>query len=394
MRNKSSILAILPVMFGFFIMGFVDIIGMTTNYVKEDFTSLNDTIVNLLAISCFIWFLIFSIPTSFLMNKIGRKKTVLVSFLVQIIALCLIFFYYSFVSIMIAFSLVGIGNTILQVALNPLVTNVITKDKLTATLTLGQFVKAICSFTGPILVGWFSGLLFGWKLIFPVYAGISFIALIWLAMTPIEESYKDSPNISFKNTISLFKDKYIFAFFIGIVVLVGVDVSMNITFPKFLQESCNLEVKVAGLGNSFYFFTRTIGSFIGGIILLKFSEYKFYKISITIGLIALVLMLFSRNIWLILTCVSLFGLGYANLFAIIFSLAIKKAPSHTNEISALLIMGVSGGAILPPLLGYITDLANSQRIAILIIAIVWLYLFFIISKVEKVENFYKTDKIN
>lgn len=121
MRNKSSILAILPVMFGFFIMGFVDIIGMTTNYVKEDFTSLNDTIVNLLAISCFIWFLIFSIPTSFLMNKIGRKKTVLVSFLVQIIALCLIFFYYSFVSIMIAFSLVGIGNTILQVALNPLV---------------------------------------------------------------------------------------------------------------------------------------------------------------------------------------------------------------------------------------------------------------------------------
>ncbi len=382
MKNKNPILTILPVMFGFFIMGFVDIIGMTTNYVTEDFSDLNDTMVNLLAISCFVWFLVFSIPTGFLMNKIGRKKTVLLSFFVQIIAFSLVLLDYSFVNIMIAFSLVGIGNAILQVSLNPLVTNVVSEEKTTGTLTLGQFIKAICSFTGPILVGWFSGMAFGWKMIFPVYAVVSLLGLIWLWLTPIEETFKKDSNVSFSDTIKLFQDKYILAFFIGILVLVSVDVAMNITFPKFLRESCNLSVKDAGMGNSVYFLARTVGALLGGIILMKFSEYKFYRISILLGFIALILMLFSYNIWFVFACVSLFGLGYANLFAIIFSLAIKRMPDRANEISALLIMGVSGGAILPPILGVITDTFHSQRIAIGVICMVWIYLFLILRKVK------------
>ena len=61
-------------MFGFFIMGFVDIIGISTNYVKNDFSHLTDSMVNLISLSCFFWFLVLSIPTGMLMNKIGRKK--------------------------------------------------------------------------------------------------------------------------------------------------------------------------------------------------------------------------------------------------------------------------------------------------------------------------------
>lgn len=371
-------------MFGFFIMGFVDIIGIAINYVKQDFASLNDTIVNMLAMSCFFWFLVLSIPTGMLMNKIGRKKTVLLSFFIHVIALCIPLIAYDFAFIMVAFAFIGIGNTLLQVSLNPLITDVIHKDKLTGTLTLGQFVKAICSFLGPIITSWAAGLAFGWKLIFPIYAVISFVALLGLWLTPIKES-KRNESISFNATLRLFKDKYMVAFFIGILVLVGVDVGMNTTFPKLLMEKCGLPLNEAGLGNSVYFFARTLGALGGGIFLLKYSEIKFFKYSVFFAFIGLAAMLVTGNLWAMFACAIIFGLGYANLFAILFSLSLKRFPDKANEVSALLIMGVSGGAILTPILGIASDVFNTQLAALAIIAFVWIYMIWLITLVRKSE---------
>ena len=370
-------------MFGFFIMGFVDIIGIATNNVKSDF-DLTDTMVNLISLSCFFWFLVLSIPIGMLMNKMGRKKTVLLSFTFHILAMCLPFFVYEFIPIIIAFSLIGIGNTLLQVALNPLITDVVSNEKLTGTLTLGQFIKAVSSFFGPIIAGWVSGSLWGWKMIFPIYAAISLLALLWLSLTPIQEKLQEQKRISFKATFSLFRDKYILAFFIGILILVGVDVSINITFPKILMERCALPVADAGMGNSIYFFARTVGAFLGGIFLMRYSERKFFIYSVWIALGGLILMIFSTNLWYILGCVAIFGIGYANLFSIIFSLSLKRMPEKTNEVSALLIVGVSGGAILPPMLGIITDIFHSQLSAIIILSIIWCYLIWLKKSIKTV----------
>jgi len=383
MDKKIVGIKILPVMFGFFIMGFVDIIGIAISYVKQDFVFLNDTLVNMLAMSCFFWFLVLSIPTGMLMNKIGRKKTVLLSFILNIVALCIPVFAYDFTFVMIAFAFVGIGNTLLQVSLNPLLTDVVAKEKLTGTLTLGQFVKAICSFLGPIITSWAAGMSFGWKLIFPIFAITSLIALIWLWFTPIEESEKVA-TVSLDVTLGLFKDRYIVAFFIGIFVLVGVDVGMNATFPKLLMEKCNLQLSEAGLGNSVYFFSRTLGALGGGILLLKYSEIKFFKYSVFLAMVGLVAMLLSSNLWIILVCVAVFGLGYANLFSIIFSLSLKRVPDKANEVSSLLIMGVSGGAIITPILGLASDSFGTQVAAIILIAIVWLYMIYLIDWVKKI----------
>ena len=310
---------LLPVMFGFFIMGFVDIIGMTVNYIKTDFSNLNDTMANMLAISCYVWFLLLSVPTGLLMNRIGRKKTVLLSFLLQVVAFALVSVNYSYAMVMFAFSLVGIGNTILQVALNPLVSDVVQKDKLTGTLTFGQFLKAVSSFIGPILVSWFVVSAYGWKLIFPVYSVISIVGLIWLSLVPIEESENaKGSSISIGNTFSLLKDKFILLFFIGILVLVGVDVGMNVTLPKYLQETCGMDIRQASMGNSVYFFARTLGAFAGGVILMKVSERKFFNFSIILGLAGLLPLLFVSNISAVYASVILFGIGYSNLFAIIF----------------------------------------------------------------------------
>ena len=382
MNKEISLRKILPVMFGFFIMGFVDIVGVSTSYVKNDFAGMNDTMVNLISLSCFLWFFLLSIPTGMLMNRIGRKKTVLLSFALHVAAMIVPLAAYDFTAVLIAFALIGIGNTLLQVSLNPLVTNVIAGDKLTGTLTLGQFVKAVSSFLGPIIAAAVTGSVLGWKMIFPIYAAISLLALVWLWLTPIAEQKVASADISIGHTFSLLKDKYIVVFFIGILVLVGVDVGMGITFPKLLMERCNLPLTDAGMGNSVYFFARTVGAFLGGSLLMKLPERKFFTASVFVALAGLAGMIFLHGLWSILACVAVFGIGYANLFSIIFSISMQRVPERANEVSALLIVGVAGGAVIPPVLGVITDAFGSQGAAIIALSVVWLYLVFLIGAIN------------
>ena len=373
-------------MFGFFIMGFVDIVGIATNYVKADFAGMDDKVASLISLSCFLWFLILSIPTGMLMNRIGRKKTVLLSFAVTAVAMLIPILKYDFVCILVAFAMLGVGNTILQVALNPLVSSVVSSDKLTGTLTLGQFTKAVSSFLGPILAAMFAGSAFGWKAVFPTYSIITFLAMVWLALSPIQEQMVERSEISFGRTFSLLKDKYIVLFFVGILVLVGVDVGMGITFPKLLQERCSLPLEKAGLGNSVYFLARTVGAFLGGLILMKYPAGKFFTASSLVALSALVGLIFSKNLVTVLVFVALFGLGYANLFSIIFSISMLKVPQKTNEVSALLIVGVCGGAIIPPVLGVVTDSFGTQGAALVALTLAWLFMVVIIPFINKVKT--------
>ncbi len=386
MQKLNSKLAVLPVMFGFFIMGFVDIVGIATNYVKADFAGMDDKVASLISLSCFLWFLILSIPTGMLMNRIGRKKTVLLSFAVTAVAMLIPILKYDFVCILVAFAMLGVGNTILQVALNPLVSSVVSSDKLTGTLTLGQFTKAVSSFLGPILAAMFAGSAFGWKAVFPTYSIITFLAMVWLALSPIQEQMVERSEISFGRTFSLLKDKYIVLFFVGILVLVGVDVGMGITFPKLLQERCSLPLEKAGLGNSVYFFARTMGAFLGGLILMKYPAGKFFTASSLVALAALVGLIFSKNLVTVLVFVALFGLGYANLFSIIFSISMLKVPQKTNEVSALLIVGVCGGAIIPPVLGVVTDSFGTQGAALVALTLAWLFMVVLIPFINKVKT--------
>ena len=373
-------------MFGFFIMGFVDIVGIATNYVKADFAGMDDKVASLISLSCFLWFLILSIPTGMLMNRIGRKKTVLLSFAVTAVAMLIPILKYDFVCILVAFAMLGVGNTILQVALNPLVSSVVSSDKLTGTLTLGQFTKAVSSFLGPILAAMFAGSAFGWKAVFPTYSIITFLAMVWLALSPIQEQMVERSEISFGRTFSLLKDKYIVLFFVGILVLVGVDVGMGITFPKLLQERCSLPLEKAGLGHSVYFLARTVGAFLGGLILMKYPAGKFFTASSLVALAALVGLIFSKNLVTVLVFVALFGLGYANLFSIIFSISMLKVPQKTNEVSALLIVGVCGGAIIPPVLGVVTDSFGTQGAALVALTLAWLFMVVLIPFINKVKT--------
>lgn len=381
LNKNASINKVLTVLFGFFIMGFVDVVGISTNYVKQDF-ALSDTLANLLPMMLFLWFAILSVPTGLLMNKMGRKNTVLLSMGITFLAMLVPLVSYSFTMILVAFSLLGIGNTIIQVSLNPLLSNVVRGDRLTSSLTLGQFIKAIAAFLGPIIAGVAAVSLGNWKFIFLIFAAITVISGLWLMLTPIYEEPVDVSSSSFAASFGLLKDRNILMLFLGIIFVVGVDVGLNTTIPKFLIERSNIPLEKAGLGTSLYFAARTIGTFAGAILLINISGRNFFIVSMLIAIPVLVIMLFLGNLWAILSMIFLLGLAVANIFSIIFSAALRRKPLRGNEISGLLIMGVAGGAIIPFIMGIVSDsYGQTGGMAVLLFALV--YLLFSAYKLER-----------
>ena len=383
--KKNSLSLVLPVMFGFLAMGFIDMIGLVTNNVRADF-NMSDGLVNTISLSCYLWFLLLSIPVGMALTKWGRKKMVLLSLGIHVVALLLPYLYYGFASVLIAFSLIGIGNTILQVALNPLVTDVVQPERITSTITFGQATKAFGCIVAPFIAMWTAVSLGQWQLLFPIYAGLSLLGLVWLWFTPIEEKVQEQKNVSIKDTLILLKDKDIQAFFWGIVVLVAADVAVNMTLPRLMTDEFGLSTEKANLCNSLYFLARTVAAFAGGALLLKVSDKKFFAAGCWLALLGLVLLAIFGKVGLVpaLVAVCIFGIGYANLFGIVFSFAMRSKPDKTNEVSALLIVGLIGGAILPPVLGWIRDISGSQIAAIIAIVVVWLYMLWLNRRIQRI----------
>jgi len=342
--------------------------------VKQDFR-LSDTLSNLVPMMVFLWFAVFSVPTGLMMNRIGRRKTVLISMTFTIAAMLIPLLAYKFTIVLVAFALLGIGNTILQVSLNPLLTNVVPGDKLTSSLTLGQFIKAIASFLGPIIAGFAAGSLGNWKYIFPVFALVTLISSIWLFFTPISEE-QGKTSSSFGSCFSLLKDKTILMLFLGILFVVGVDVGLNTSIPKFLIEKCQISLDKAGLGTSLYFIARTAGAFLGAILLVKLSARKFFIVSMLVAIIAMIVMINFTSLWPILAMIFILGFSVANVFSIIFSAALQRMPERANEISGLMIMGIAGGAIFPVLMGLASDSTATQVGGLFVLFVALCYLLF------------------
>lgn len=372
---------VLPVLFGFFVMGFCDVVGITSAHVKEDLLGgyspeFRDTLSNLIPVALFSMFLIFSIPTGMLMNRIGRKKTVILSNVITMVAMFIPLIEYTFTISLIAFALLGVANAILQVSLNPLLANVVKGDQLASSLTGGQFIKAISSFSAPFIAAFAAAQFGNWQYIFPIYALITLLSTIWLMATPFEEDKVVVQTTSFASVVTILKDKTIFLLFLGILFVVGVDVGVNTASAKILMERAGLNSIEAGYGPSVYFALRTIGAFLGAFLLVKYSSSKFYKINVVVMVIALAILIFANEKFLIFGLLGVIGFSIANIFPILFGRAIQSRPDKANEISGLMITGVFGGAIIPFLMGLMSDFLGSQVGAVMVILVGALYLMY------------------
>ena len=381
MKSTKSLALLIPVMFTFFTMGFVDLVGIATNYVKEDF-QLSDTMANLLPSMVFLWFLVCSVPTGMLMNRIGRRKTVIISVVVTFLSLLVPLIEYNYSMMLISFALLGIGNAMMQVSLNPLLSNVVSGHLLASSLTLGQFFKAIASFLSPIIAAWAVVEFGNWRMLYPIFASISVIAVIWLLFTTVEEQKTEGKTSSFGECFGLLGNGTILMLFIGIMCHVGVDVGINTTAPKILIERAGMTLADAGYATSLYFLCRTIGCFGGAFIMAKFSPKKFFILSSICIALAIGGLLFVSDLTLIYICIGLVGFGNSNIFSVLFSQAFQRMPERSNEISGLMMMGIFGGAVMPLLMGIASDTIGSQLGAVIVLAVCTVYLFILYPKLK------------
>lgn len=387
MKQKNLLWVMVPIMLTYFTMGFVDLVGIASNYLKVDL-GLSDSEANLFPSLVFFWFLIFAVPTGILMSRIGRKNTVLLSLLVTLVSLLLPIFNGGYTCMLISFSLLGIGNTLMQTSLNPLLSGIVSGDKLASTLTFGQFVKAIASFLAPYIAMWGAteaiphfGL--GWSVLFPIYLVVGIAATLLLGMTSVEEQKEESRPSTFGECFALLGKPFILFCFIGIICHVGIDVGTNTTAPKILMERLGMTLEDAGFATSLYFIFRTIGCFTGSIILQKMSGKNFFLISSLMLLVAMIGLLCLDSKAAIYTCIGLIGYGNSNLFSIVLSQAMLALPDKRNDVSGLMIMGIFGGTIFPILMGIASDMLASQTGAILVITLGVLYLFVLWPKLSK-----------
>ena len=384
MKKNNSNLSFLVVMLTFFTMGFVDLVGAASNHVQLDL-GLTESQTYFIPSLVFFWFLIFSVPTSALMNKIGRKNTVLVSLGVTLLSLVLPLFGNGYWLMLVAFSLLGIGNAIMQTSLNPLVTNIISGDKLASSLTFGQFVKAIASFMAPILMTWGAvkaipafGL--DWRIVFVIYGIIGLIATVALYFTKIEEQPIEGKAAGVVECVKLLAHPMVLLCFLGIMCHVGIDVGTNTTAPKLLMERLGWTLDQAAFATSLYFIFRTLGCFSGTFILRKLSSKIFFLISSLMIVAAMVLMAIGHSQAVLYIGIALVGFGNSNIFPIIFSEALKAEPKHQNEVSGLMIMGLFGGTLFPLVMGFASD-AIGVLGAVIVMVVGAGYLTFYTSKI-------------
>ena len=384
-QRTTSPFTLSAVMLSFFAMGFVDLVGIASNYVQKDL-GLSDSEANLFPSLVFFWFLLCSVPTSMLMNRIGRKSTVLVSLVLTVLSLFVPLLGESYWVMLLSFSLLGIGNAIMQTSLNPLLSDLISPDKLASSLTFGQFVKAIASFLAPLIATWgatqaIPELGLGWRILFPIYAAIGILSVLALNATRLEHETA-SESVSFAKCLGLLGRPTILLCFLGIMCHVGIDVGTNTVAPKILMERLGLSLNEAAFSTMLYFIFRTAGCLTGSILLRRFSSRSLLGLSALMMLVAMGILALSHQAMLLYIAIALVGLGNSNVFPIIFAEALGREPEHKNEVSGLMIMGVFGGTVFPLLMGYASDWMG-QTGAVLVKLLGVLYLLFLTTRLKK-----------
>jgi len=355
MNQKTSFKIFIPVIFSFFVMGFVDLVGVATGYVKQDF-NLSDKMAQLIPFMVFIWFALMSIPTGIFQDRKGKKITVIIGMILTGVGLIIPFVYYTLPTALLGFALLGIGNTILQVSANPLLIDISPEGSKAANLSLSQLIKAIASMLGPIVTAGLALYLNNWKLVFPIFAAISILSAWWLSTVKIEESKTEKAPATFKSSFALLKNPYILITILSIFFMVGFDVAMNTNIATYLTAKFSISLESASMGIVIYFASLMTGRFAGAILLRKMNIKVFMVVSTLLALAGLVGIIFSEDLLLTRILIFVTGFGFSNVFPIMFALIVEQKPAYANELSGLIILAVSGGAIIPPVIGLMSDL--------------------------------------
>jgi len=371
--DKINISRISPVLMAFFVMSFVDLVGIGVDRVSKDM-DLSATVAQLIPSAAFLWFFILSVPVGVMQSRLGKKNMLNIGMGVTALGLLVPFIFYNFPMVLTGFALLGIGNTIVQVSANPLMVDVVPGNRASSFLSFSQFVKAVGSMIGAPLAAFFAAQFGDWKILFLVFGIVSILAVLWLGSAKIEETVTNGNKATFASSFKLLGNGFVLLMVLSIFLVVGIDVGFNSNSGQFLIKQFGIDQTAAESGRSIYFLGRMLGTFAGAILLTKISSGKFFVWTSVLGIICLTAIVLVKSAAMAWVLVFLTGLAVANIWPLVFSIVIGKYPDKSNEISGLVMMAISGGAVFPLLVGWVSDISNiALGMTILIACMVYLW---------------------
>lgn len=351
----------LPVFLAFLAMGFGDAVGPFVSLAKSEF-HLSNTVASLIPLVGFSMFGLLSVPVGVFQDKRGKKFVLLLGLAVAAVGLLSASFgLNSFAGFLVAILLLGAGAAILQVAGNPIMRDVSAEGKFARNLSLGQFVKAIGSLSGPLIpvaaARWFGA---SWQVIFPIYAVAMLITLAAVGVLRVPRVEAQHKAATLGSCLALLKNGYVLAMVAAIFMYVGAEVCVSAGIPLFLKERFNIDIERVGLlGTGLFFTALTVGRLSGGVILTWIAPRKFFLATCGASILGLA-GLFVPDRTVAIAAFFVTGLGFANIFPLVFSTAVDAMPRYTNELSGLMVTAIVGGALLPPVMGLVADRSTVQ----------------------------------
>lgn len=354
----------LPVFLAFLVMGFADAAGPFVSLAREQF-QISYFAAQWIPFSGFILFGLLSIPMGLLQDRTGKKAVLLLGLAVMLAGLLIpaVSGFTTFPVFLLTVLLMGAGATTLQVAGNPIMRDVSPPGLYSRNLSLAQFVKAIGSLSGPLLPAlaarWYGA---SWQVVFPIYSAA--VAVTILAMLPLRVEEKRAPEqrpATLASCLALLKHGYVAMMVAAIFLYVGAEVSVSAGIPLYLKDRFGIDISRTGLlGTGLFFLALTLGRFSGGVILNWMKPKSFFLATSIVSILGL-LAIFAPSPAVAATGFFVTGLGFANIFPLVFSITVDAMPEHTNALSGLMVTAIVGAAFVPPLMGYVSDLFSSAQ---------------------------------
>ena len=359
----------LPVFLAFLAMGFGDAVGPFVGLARQQF-QLSNFMAQMVPLVGFAMFGLFSIPMGLYQDRKGKKFILLLGLAIMLAGILIpsAIGLTTFPVFLFTILLLGAGATTLQVAGNPVMRDVSPEGKYARNLSLGQFVKAIGSLSGP-LIPVIADRVAGksWRVIFPIYAVALAVTLIFVFTLRLEEQKApDRKPATFRSALALLRNGYVAMMVFGIFLYVGAEVCVSSGIPLYLQDRFGLDINRVGLlGTGLFFLALTIGRFSGGVLLNWLKAGTFFLITCAVSVLGL-LCIFAPSRTVATLGFVLIGLGFANIFPLIFATTVEHLPQEANALSGLMVTAIVGGAVLPPIMGFLADKLHSTQLAFLV----------------------------
>ena len=331
-----------PVLAGFFIMGFCDMVAPITGRIAAEFPAERQAAVSFLPTMVFLLFLVLSAPFAAWMNRRGRKTTALAGYLLTVVGLlvpyaagegCALGWYFA------GLGLLGIGNTAIQVAVNPLLATIVPAERMTSYLTVGQiFRNTSLLLLAPIVTGLVAAT-GSWRLLLPIYAGLTVLGGIWLQFTTVAEPERSGHAAGMSDCFRLLRNRAVLLCTLGVACFIAGDVGIGFLSVRLIDNPDSI------LTTTGFYACRIVGTLVGASVLVRLSDVTYLSWNMAGALVLCVVLLFVRNEAAIYASGGLRGFAMACVFATFYAVATKAVPDQANGVAGLKHMANAAGAV-------------------------------------------------